>query len=1285
MAKVTYRKKMLFPLFAPSDAEAVQPILAALKAEGFPLAPAGKEPGKGGVMLLFLSEKLREDPALVETFIRCDGKNVDTVPINLDGSKPPELIENALYSRNTIFAQRYAMEELVARISTATPFEGKPSPLPILLAVAAAVLVITGIVILVLRLRPAAEATAPEPSATTVPTPAPILPAQAGLLLEDLEKVYELVIIGEKLKYLTTKESILLRNGNAWAGAALYANRTEEDRTAHWYSKEDGHEIEMAAWNDLDFLRYMPNVRMIAFVRVQGELPDLSKLENLEAVELYECDMAGVNGLTGSRISSFAYSGSTLTDFSPLSACARLRSASLTLFAPIPADLTSFCPPGLTELFIDSDSTARSLDLGGLEKCSQLSMLHLDSLPLEDLSCLSACKMLRELELVNLPDLRSLKGLGDHQQLVRLFVDHQCESLSDMSALSDNTSLSYVELHNEALLDLSWLSNAKSLEELELWHTRGVHDLRGLEDHARLRRMHVEGCDRLVDVSALQACSALREIILGEVYDLSDISPLVKLPNLRNLQIYGSQLEDVNFLHEIVNKGGFSFGTAEVADWSGLEAITNYAYLNVTDRSGNALPYLKGATINTFELWCRSGISNWSREPLDWSMFPNVTQNLTLHGVVSLEGMPALPITGLFIDDSQRLTSLNGIQALAHGGDGMIWLNVKGCPRLTDWSALEGMRFAEICCENTFTLPNFAAIDTNSIKLMEPVDLFDLHCFDDMDPDRNVSIELFQTMDVTDLSPLYRLKNGNLLQIPAHLQEQAQLLVESGNFKSCEVVYPDQWWEPAQFNVQLLSFEELDTLPSAVLKRIKDLQAVGDVIFTWDEHWLDQQWDDNGEPTFVLRANDGNESHTIVIEHPGTMTDFSKLSALTGLENLTLEYQTLESIDGIQNLQDLRSLDLGFTSTLTDASPAFTLQELENIRLQYTGVTSIQGIQNLQNLHWLDLNGLKLDDLAPLGTIPEDCNFSFDFPLMTFDALFALPEAVLCRIQEIGFFGGYVTKDPWGYLWFEEDWNGSDKPTLYLHDNETDERIPVGQGPITDLGFLTRLPNLECLYLYAQPIESLDGIETAEKLRRFNSRWTSLSDLSPLFDLEQMQAISVENTETVTSIEGVQKLRHLTELNIGGNNLTDIRAIGKIDYTFCMEPDEGGWIPYFTLGVDNLQGRIPDEQYAALSAVPEYSSLNVFNTDCTLWMEAVREAKIHEIHAGNCSFTNETFKTFIEQHPELEYIKVSWTERLTDISPLLSLRNLRAACVSNDMQQAIRSLGDEYAFQLEVE
>ena len=77
----------------------------------------------------------------------------------------------------------------------------------------------------------------------------------------------------------------------------------------------------------------------------------------------------------------------------------------------------------------------------------------------------------------------------------------------------------------------------------------------------------------------------------------------------------------------------------------------------------------------------------------------------------------------------------------------------------------------------------------------------------------------------------------------------------------------------------------------------------------------------------------------------------------------------------------------------------------------------------------------------------------------------------------------------------------------------------------------------------------------------------------------------------------------------------------------------------------------------------------------------------YEIHAGGCHFTNETFRQFVEQHPELEYIEVSWTPELTDISPLLTLKNLNRACVSNSMPQAIASLGDptELPFELEIE
>ena len=54
MAKVTYRKRKLFPLFASADKHRVAPIHDALKAKGFPIAGEDEAPNKSGVMLLFL-------------------------------------------------------------------------------------------------------------------------------------------------------------------------------------------------------------------------------------------------------------------------------------------------------------------------------------------------------------------------------------------------------------------------------------------------------------------------------------------------------------------------------------------------------------------------------------------------------------------------------------------------------------------------------------------------------------------------------------------------------------------------------------------------------------------------------------------------------------------------------------------------------------------------------------------------------------------------------------------------------------------------------------------------------------------------------------------------------------------------------------------------------------------------------------------------------------------------------------------------------------------------------
>ena len=168
-------KKTVFPLYAAKDEPQVRPILDALSEKGFPVSA---KPDRRGAVLLFLSDRLSDEPQLSETFFRLDAKGFEIVPVNLDGTKPPELIENALYSRNTIFAERYSTGELVSRIASAKPLQAKKSRLPLILALGAAALLIVAAIILIIKLLPAKE-TAGEQS-TPAPAATPFTIAMTG-------------------------------------------------------------------------------------------------------------------------------------------------------------------------------------------------------------------------------------------------------------------------------------------------------------------------------------------------------------------------------------------------------------------------------------------------------------------------------------------------------------------------------------------------------------------------------------------------------------------------------------------------------------------------------------------------------------------------------------------------------------------------------------------------------------------------------------------------------------------------------------------------------------------------------------------------------------------------------------------------------------------------------------------------------------------------------------------------------------------------------------------------
>ena len=1281
-------KRAIYPLYAPSDEGQVKPILNALAARGLTVR-SGAAPGKGDALVLFLSENLADNERVADDFFRLNPGRELVIPVNLDGCTPPEELQNALMARHTLDGAKYSAQELAERIARAALGERK-SRLPLVLSLmgVAALLVVGGLIAWNRMGKPdlksvfaqatdtpapTAEPTpAPTPTPTAVPTPTPPLPDNADITLEQLERVFELIIVGDSFNFYTGDEEWMQGSGNARVGVEHVAYRGFENGEPRWYSTEDGREFGLYDWGDLAFLPYMKNLTLLTLVNVQGTLPDLSGLKNLGCVEVLDCAIDDVSGVKDNRLEAFSYSGPAI-DLSPLNESSRLGNVSLRIYGGGHFDLSAFGPGSLRSLTVDAMGFTGTVDLSGLKNAVDLVDVRLNDLPVTDLDCLSEAGNLQYLWLDDLR-LTSLHGLEDHAKLNTLSIDN-CFSLSDLSALNSCTYLKTLAFQDCPISDLSFLTGTTYLFQLEAQNMPSLHSLHGLEEHKSLQQVEIHNLHGLNDISALASCTGLTRLLMHEVFALRDIRPVVELPQLRSLEIYGSEIRDVDFLWDIRNKDNFSFGIAEVEDWKGLQAIENYQYLNVTDRNGSALPFIQNATVKRLEIYNRNGGGNQS-EGMDLALLPHVTQEMWLHCVTTLEGLDQPDVQWLQVDNCPYLSSLDGLEGVPK----LKYLNVINCSRLTDWTALNGRKLEELGLEALFTLPDFGKIDVQQVGLTTIYDLRDLSCFDEYQPSRPYRISLMDMDGITDLSPLYRL-HGSKLWVPAHLMEQAQVMVDSGLLDEYEVTYPEGWWEPIEPHIELMNLEEIDTLPSALLSRVTRLNLAGDQVLPNEGAWVEEDWRDDPPALFV--RYDGIEERFPV--EPGTLTSFEGLTKLTGLVDMNLFSQPqLTSLEGIEALGDLRYLKINQCPALTDASAAFTLQSLEELRLRFTGISSLQGIQNLYALKQLDVNDSPIEDLSPIGALSNLEEVNFQLPMMTFEELMALPEALRQQIQNLTFAGDYVYDGgPW---WFEEDWI-TDPPKLYLHSNETDERLPLSEGPITDMAELAALvPNLENLNLYAQPLTTLDGIEGLGQLRRINvEECRQVVDFDPLWRMPSLEEIGLRN-EPIESIEGIENMPRLVSLSLSGTNVRDFSPLERVDYSYCTSEENDG--RGFNLAADVRDAEsLPFEAYAPLEAVPVYWNLNLNNVPVKLWYDHIMGKELREFSCHRCDMSNEQLKSFVENHPMLEELTLSWNPQLTDISCLREVpdSHLRELWVSGNMQKAVASLGEGYGFELRMD
>ena len=1027
-------------LACPEDREALAPILAALEEKGVRAAEAAGPAGKKDVVLAALSTRFYADEGLTGRLLSLVGSEAENIlPLQLDDTPVPDTLKNALYARNIIPAAGRDASLLAERIAAALP--QKKSRLPVILGAAAlALAAAVGLLLWKSRAPAAVETIAPEPLDPTIYLP-------SGLTQEDLSRIVDVVIVGERIE-LYREDEIgevgFVTNGDAVMADSYhtldsFAYRTWDENAGHFYDMDDGHEYHLTRYEDLRFLGYLPNLRFLSLALVDADsaaLPDLRGAEALDFVYLMDCQIPDLDWLSGSSVTGMEINNTTgsLRDFGPLTECEALGYLYIDLSHTAQADFSAFAPPAMECLFIDNGQELRSLDLSALSGCAIMNDLNLTELPVTDLSFLRSMPGMKELRLTTLRQLRDISAVAELKNLTALTIEY-CPRITDYTPIAGCTAL---------------------------------------------ERVHFQ-CDDNPDA-------------------MRDASFLADLPKLQSIGLYSCNLRNMDFLEKIGQRGtvlslGFAGG---IQDYSGLAAIKHFSYLHVNPRghAGNrggdfpaVQPYIQDAQVDYLMLYECGDV--------DLSALPDGVAILSIRygDLADLSGLKPYRLDRLELWDCQYLTSLRGLEVLPSpsAGYGGAELEIVACPRLTDYSALDGASLSGLKLCGVYALPDLSGVSAAYLHLESIEDLADLHCLDALNAQRRYdSISLVGLENVQDLSPVARLQVDHLT-VPPQLAEQAEELVADGRIQSYRVAYPDGSWQPFNGEIELLSLDELDTLPKALLRRVTRLCIAGDSLRSMGDVW--EQWTEGEDTSTLMFHTWSTDEQTPLGDGVGVVTDPGMLLDLTGLWELRLYAQPLETLDGIQNLASLENLTAAYCPALTDVSAAFACPELRWLDLYNSPIDSIRGVQNLPSLLQLNINETNVSDLSPLAELDytaatEEGGFRLymsNIPAEDYSALAAIPvldnldinnveaERVLpylenTEIHRLGACGIFMPDS-------KADNDAMFKDFVAAHPQLTELAIPWNPG-LTDLTPLLTLENLEYVRLsfnMEAAIASLDG------------------------------------------------------------------------------------------------------------------------------------------------------------------------------------------------------------------
>jgi hypothetical protein len=187
--------------------------------------------------------------------------------------------------------------------------------------------------------------------------------------------------------------------------------------------------------------------------------------------------------------------------------------------------------------------------------------------------------------------------------------------ISDMQFLRNLTSLHYLDIRENPIVNIHFLANLTSLKTLNLWgnHIADIHFLESLsslqflnltfnekakihflKNLTNLQTLNLSS-NEIADIRSLENLTNLQFIDLS-FNTVADIQFLANLSSLQHLKLFSNKIADIRSLENLTNLQFLDLSYNQIADIRFLEKLTSLQSLNLSTNEISDIRFLKNLT-----------------------------------------------------------------------------------------------------------------------------------------------------------------------------------------------------------------------------------------------------------------------------------------------------------------------------------------------------------------------------------------------------------------------------------------------------------------------------------------------------------------------------------------------------------------------------------------------------------------------------------------------------------------------------------------------------------------